>query len=48
MEHGHIGCADQLFGLERHLESGELVPGDLVALMSTGSGMHWVCAILRI
>lgn len=48
MDHGHLGCADQLFCLERHLEAGELVPGDLVALMSTGSGMHWVCALLQI
>jgi 3-oxoacyl-[acyl-carrier-protein] synthase III len=48
LEHGHLGCADQLFCLERQLASGDLEPGDLVALMSTGSGMHWVCAILRI
>jgi 3-oxoacyl-[acyl-carrier-protein] synthase-3 len=48
MAHGHLGCADQLFCLERHLEAGEIGPGDLVALMSTGSGMHWVCALLRI
>jgi 3-oxoacyl-[acyl-carrier-protein] synthase-3 len=48
MEHGHLGCADQLFCLERHLEAGDLAAGDLVALMSTGSGMHWVCVILRV
>jgi 3-oxoacyl-[acyl-carrier-protein] synthase III len=48
MAHGHLGCADQLFCLEQHLEAGEIGPGDLVALMSTGSGMHWVCALLRI
>lgn len=46
--HGHIGCADQLIGLERHLDSGELTTGDLVALTSTGSGMHWVCTLLRV
>jgi 3-oxoacyl-[acyl-carrier-protein] synthase III len=48
LEHGHLGCADQLFCLERQLADGALEPGDLVALTSTGSGMHWVCAILRV
>jgi len=48
MEHGHIGCADQLFGLERHLAAGELDSGDVVAMTSTGSGMHWVCTLLRV
>ncbi|WP_405431741.1 3-oxoacyl-ACP synthase III family protein [Micromonospora sp. NBC_00617] len=48
LAHGHIGCADQLIGLERHLDSGELTDGDLVALTSTGSGMHWVCTLLRV
>jgi 3-oxoacyl-[acyl-carrier-protein] synthase-3 len=48
MEHGHLGCADQLFCLERHLQAGDLAPGDLVALMSIGSGMHWVCVIVRV
>jgi 3-oxoacyl-[acyl-carrier-protein] synthase III len=48
MAHGHLGCADQLFCLERHLDAGDLDPGDLVALLGTGTGMHWVCAILRV
>ncbi|MCF0097241.1 3-oxoacyl-ACP synthase III family protein [Micromonospora sp. MH99] len=48
LAHGHIGCADQLIGLERHLDSGELTDGDVVALTSTGSGMHWVCTLLRV
>jgi len=48
MEHGHLGCADQLFCLERLLADGALAPGDLVALTSTGSGMHWACAIFRV
>ena len=47
VEHGHIGCADQLFALERHLADGELSAGDLVALTSMGSGMHWTCTLLR-
>jgi 3-oxoacyl-[acyl-carrier-protein] synthase-3 len=48
LTHGHIGCADQLIGLEHHLDNGELTAGDLVALTSTGSGMHWVCTLLRV
>lgn len=48
MDHGHLGCADQIFCLERHLDGGDLGPGDIVALTSTGSGMHWVCTLLRI
>jgi 3-oxoacyl-[acyl-carrier-protein] synthase-3 len=47
-KYGHLGCADQLFCLELELADGALEPGDLVALTSTGSGMHWVCAILRV
>jgi 3-oxoacyl-[acyl-carrier-protein] synthase-3 len=47
MDYGHLGCADQIFCLQRHLSSGELLPGDLVALTSVGSGMHWACTLLR-
>ncbi|GAA3816076.1 ketoacyl-ACP synthase III [Sphaerisporangium flaviroseum] len=48
LDHGHLGCADQIFGLDRLLASGELVPGDLVALTSMSSGMHWSCTLLRV
>jgi 3-oxoacyl-[acyl-carrier-protein] synthase-3 len=48
VEHGHLGCADQLLTLDRLLATGELVAGDLVALTSTGSGMHWICTLLRV
>ncbi|RSN11505.1 3-oxoacyl-ACP synthase [Nonomuraea sp. WAC 01424] len=48
MAHGHLGCADQIFGLGRLVETGELVPGDLVALTSVSSGMHWTCTLLRV
>jgi len=47
-ELGHVGCADQLLSLERQMATGDLAVGDLVALTSTGSGMHWVCTLLRI
>jgi len=48
MEHGHLGTADQLFALERLLDEGGVDSGDLVALTSTGTGMHWSCTLLRI
>ncbi|MEV5716972.1 3-oxoacyl-[acyl-carrier-protein] synthase III C-terminal domain-containing protein [Amycolatopsis mediterranei] len=48
MAHGHLGCADQLLSLSRHLAEGELVNGDVVALTSTGAGMHWACTLLQI
>jgi 3-oxoacyl-[acyl-carrier-protein] synthase-3 len=47
-EHAHLGCADQLLSLERQLASGDLTSGDLVALTSTSSGMHWICTLLRV
>lgn len=48
LEHGHLGTADQLFALELLLDDGSLGPGDLVALTSTGTGMHWSCTLLRV
>ncbi|WP_194836713.1 3-oxoacyl-ACP synthase III family protein [Nocardia sp. XZ_19_369] len=47
-DHGHFGPADQLLSLERLLATGELVTGDIVALLSMGTGMHWACTLLRI
>ena len=44
--HGHVGCADQLMSLE--FVSEELTSGDVVALTSTASGMHWLCTLLEI
>ncbi|MEU5695022.1 3-oxoacyl-[acyl-carrier-protein] synthase III C-terminal domain-containing protein [Actinosynnema sp. NPDC020468] len=46
--HGHVGCADQLLSLEHHLAAGDLAEGDLVALTSTASGMHWLCTLLAV
>ncbi|MFJ5639630.1 3-oxoacyl-ACP synthase III family protein [Streptomyces sp. NPDC093223] len=48
VEHGHLGTADQLFALDELLAAGRLSPGDLVALTSTGTGMHWACTLLRV
>ncbi|MFE9655515.1 3-oxoacyl-ACP synthase III family protein [Micromonospora sp. NPDC006431] len=47
-EHGHLGAADQLFGLSRLLAAGELCEGDRVALISLGRGMHWACTIVEV
>jgi 3-oxoacyl-[acyl-carrier-protein] synthase-3 len=46
--HGHLGCGDQLLDLRHHLTAGELSDGDVVALTSTGSGMHWACTLLHV
>lgn len=46
--HGHLGAADHLFCLGRHLAAGELSPGDRVALVSMGRGTHWACSILQV
>ncbi|OLF07429.1 hypothetical protein BLA60_27805 [Actinophytocola xinjiangensis] len=48
LDHGHVGCADQLLALRRLTAAGELSPGDLVALTSTSSGMHWICTLVRV
>jgi 3-oxoacyl-[acyl-carrier-protein] synthase III len=47
-DHGHFGSADQVFALGILLDEGRAHPGDLVALTSTGNGMHWACTLLRI
>ncbi|MFI6996237.1 3-oxoacyl-ACP synthase III family protein [Nocardia sp. NPDC050175] len=48
LDHGHVGCADQLLTLQHLLAEGDLTAGDLVALTSTSSGMHWICTLLRV
>ncbi|NUS09225.1 MAG: 3-oxoacyl-ACP synthase, partial [Nonomuraea sp.] len=48
LAHGHLGCADQIFSLDHLITSGALTPGDLVALTSVSSGMHWTCTLLRV
>lgn len=47
VELGHLGAADQLLCLNRHLAAGELAPGDQVALISMGRGMHWACTLIE-
>ncbi|MFD5453206.1 3-oxoacyl-[acyl-carrier-protein] synthase III C-terminal domain-containing protein [Streptomyces sp. NPDC003470] len=46
---GHMGAADQLVCLWRHIESGELALGDLVVLTGVASpGMHWFCTVVEV
>lgn len=46
--YGHLGCADQILGLWRLVERDLVAPGDVVALTSTGSGMHWTCTLIEV
>jgi 3-oxoacyl-[acyl-carrier-protein] synthase-3 len=48
MDYGHFGPADQILCLDRLLRAGQLVSGDVVALLSMGSGVHWTCTLLRV
>jgi 3-oxoacyl-[acyl-carrier-protein] synthase-3 len=48
LDHGHLGCADQIFCLDLLLARGELAAGDVVALTSMSSGMHWTCTLLEV
>ncbi|AUH44421.1 3-oxoacyl-ACP synthase III family protein [Streptomyces sp. CMB-StM0423] len=45
---GHFGSADQMLGLHRLTQAGELQDGDIVALTTLGGGMHWAVTLLRI
>ncbi|MCQ6556392.1 3-oxoacyl-ACP synthase [Streptomyces sp. C10-9-1] len=48
-ELGHMGAADQLVCLWKHIERGELAKGDLVALVGVAApGMHWFCTLIEI
>jgi 3-oxoacyl-[acyl-carrier-protein] synthase III len=47
VEYGHLGAADQLFCLGQYYTRGELAPGNRLALVSWGRGMHWACSILE-
>jgi 3-oxoacyl-[acyl-carrier-protein] synthase III len=47
-ELGHLGAADHLVCLGRHLERGDLAEGDIIAMAGISPGMHWVCTLLEI
>lgn len=46
-EHGHLGAADALLAVADLHARRALDPGDVVALLSRGRGMHWACTLLR-
>ncbi len=48
LDHGHFGSADQLLAFAMMHAEGRFRAGDLVALTSTGNGMHWACTLLRV
>lgn len=48
LEVGHLGAADQFYSLHRLLADGCLVPGDVVALVGMGRGMHWACTLVEV
>ncbi|MEY9950487.1 3-oxoacyl-[acyl-carrier-protein] synthase III C-terminal domain-containing protein [Kitasatospora sp. GAS1066B] len=47
-QHGHMGAADHLVTLAQYTRGGELVSGDLVALIGISIGMRWYCTLVRI
>jgi 3-oxoacyl-[acyl-carrier-protein] synthase-3 len=47
LDTGHLGAADQIYSLAHEVRRGDLAPGDLVALVGLGRGMHWSCALMR-
>lgn len=44
---GHVISADNIVNLSALLQSGQLRPGDRIALVMAGYGMNWQCAILE-
>jgi 3-oxoacyl-[acyl-carrier-protein] synthase III len=47
LDYGHMGAADQFFGLAQYTTRGDLQSGEIVALVSRGRGMHWACTLLE-
>lgn len=45
---GHLGAADQLYSLQRLCADGRVGPGDMVALVGMGRGMHWACTVVEV
>lgn len=46
--HGHMGAADHVATVAMMTETGELVPGDVVAMIGISIGMRWYCTLVRI
>lgn len=45
---GHVGSADQLTGLDHLLTTGQVGPGDRVALVGVGAGFSWSGAVVEV
>ena len=44
---GHMSGVDSLFGLDRAAREGRLADGDLVLLLSAGTGYTWAASVVR-
>lgn len=47
LAHGHFGSADQLLALSRLSGATQLDGGEVIALTTLGSGMHWAVTLIR-
>lgn len=45
---GHVGSADQLTGLDHLVTTGQVGPGDRVALVGLGAGFSWSGAVVEV
>lgn len=46
-EFGHFGPQDVFLNLDEAQKEGAVVPGDLILLLTTGIGFHWVAAVMQ-
>ena len=44
---GHMSGVDSLLGLDRAAREGRLADGDIVLLLSAGTGYTWAATVLR-
>jgi 3-oxoacyl-[acyl-carrier-protein] synthase-3 len=44
---GHMSGVDSLLGLDRAARAGQLADGDLVLLLSAGTGYTWAATVVR-
>jgi 3-oxoacyl-[acyl-carrier-protein] synthase-3 len=48
LDHGHMGNADQILGINHLMETGKPKPGDLMVAVAVGIGFMWTVAVLEI
>ncbi|MDD4093897.1 MAG: 3-oxoacyl-[acyl-carrier-protein] synthase III C-terminal domain-containing protein, partial [Methanothrix sp.] len=46
-EYGHMGTVDTLFNLGRAWDRGQIKPGNLVVIASSGAGFTWAGLALK-